>query len=159
MIEKLYNTDIELGLRCLFILKEAYPRNYSLERLLYLDYLSLYIEDFTHDAVNLHPKYPFQLIEIFERKQLIKTSLSVLALKGLVDVENDKGLSFRANGNTSWLLADIQNNYSRHLKENIRFVIDGTEHKSDDELKKMIFVQKEDDNTEFSGFYPYNEEI
>lgn len=159
MNKKLYNTDTELGLRCLFILKEVYPRNCSLERLLYLDYLSIYIEDFSKEAQNLHPRYPFQFIEVLDRRYLLKEALSILAYKGLVDVENDKGLRYRSNGNTSWLLANIQNNYSIHLSNNIRCVIAQTDEKTDDELKSIIFSHRTDDNDEFIGFYPYIEEI
>ena len=52
MNDSLYNTDVEIGLRCLFILKELNPISCSLERLLYLDYLSLYIEEINSEAAN-----------------------------------------------------------------------------------------------------------
>ena len=158
MNNRIFNTEVELGLRCLFILKLLYPNFCSLDRLLYLDYLSLYIEDINRNYINLHPKYPFQSIEILERRQVLKNSILELSLKGLIDVENYDGLYYRSNANTIWILDSIQNNYSRHLIKNIQLVIKETESKTDKELKEIIFSTNEDKNIEFDNFYPYIEE-
>jgi len=159
MNDRLFNTEAELGLRCLFILKAIYPNFCSIDRLLYLDYLSLYIEDFKEDATNLHPKYPFQSIEVLEKREVLKKSILELALKGLIDVETNDGLCFGCNGNTLWLIDSIQNNYSEHLVKNIQLIIQETDTKTDKELKDIIFSQKTDVNNEFNSFYPYTEEV
>ncbi|MTK13392.1 MAG: hypothetical protein F8N39_15305 [Clostridiaceae bacterium] len=159
MIHRFYNTKVELGLRCLFILKALYPNFCSLEKLLYLDYLSLYIEDFKEEATNLHPKYPFQSIEVLEKRQVLKKSILELALKGLIDVETNEGLCYRGNVNTLWLIDGIQDNYSKHLMQNIQLIVQETEFKTDEELKNIIFSRNEDKQSEFDSFYPYVEEV
>lgn len=159
MNDRLFNTEVELGLRCLFILKSIYPKFCSIDRLLYLDYLSLYIEDFKVDATNLHPKYPFQSIEVLEKREVLKKSIVDLSLKGLIDAETNGGLCFGCNGNTLWLIDSIQNNYSEHLVKNIQLIIQETETKTDKELRDIIFSRKTDINNEFNSFYPYTEEV
>ena len=158
MNDSLYNTDVEIGLRCLFILKELNPISCSLERLLYLDYLSLYIEEINSEAANLHPQYPLQSIEIIEKQQLLKKSILKFAYKGLVDVVNDVDLSFQCNANTLWLLADIENEYSSHLTKNIKLAIQATLQKTDSEVKNMILSKAADSINKFNGFYPFTEE-
>jgi|GEM_PF-1058323 len=159
MSNQLYNTKMELGLHCLFILNELYPEFCGLDRLLYLDYLSLYIEDFKADTVNLHPKYPFQSIEIMEKRKILKNSLFDLVYKGLIDVDIYGGLSYGGNANTLWLVDSMQNIYSSHLKENIALVIQEMRLKTDKELKTIIFNNKIDEQNVFNNFYPYSEEV
>lgn len=159
MKDNLYNTKTEIGLRCLFILKVIYPNFCSLDRLLYLDYLSLYIEDFKDDSINLHPKYPFQYIEVLEKGPILKKSVSELALKGLIDVKNSDGLCYGGNINTLWIVDSIENKYSKHLLENIKLVVNEIEDKTDKELKNIIFSQTIDKKNEFDNFYPYTEEV
>lgn len=159
MNDRLFNTEAELGLRSLFILKAIYPNFCSIDRLLYLDYLSLYIEDFKEDAINLHPKYPFQSIEVLEKRLVLKKSILELALKGLIDVETNDGLCYGCNGSTLWLIDSIQNDYSKHLVKNIQLIIQETETKTDKELKDIIFSQKTNVDNAFNSFYPYTEEV
>lgn len=159
MSDSLYNTKVELGLRCLFILKVLYPNVCSLDRLLYLDYLSLYIEDFNENAINLHPKYPYQSIEVFDKRQVLKKSLLELAIKGLIDVESNQGLCYKGNGNTLWLVDSIHNTYSEHLTKNINLIIKEMIFKTDKELKNIIFGRNTDEQNEFNNFYPFTEEV
>ena len=159
MNDRLYNTKAELGLRCLFILKALYPNFSGIDRLLYLDHLSLYIEDFKDDTINLHPKYPFQSIEVLEKRQVLKKSILELALKGLIDVEGNEGLCYRGNSNTLWLIDSIKDNYSEHLIKNIELIVQETEFKTDEELKNIIFSHNIDERNEFNSFYPYIEEV
>lgn len=159
MNDRLYNTKVELGLRCLFILKALYPNFCSLDRLSYLDYLSLYIEDYKDKTTNLHPKYPFQSIEVLEKRQVLKKSILELALKGLIDVETNEGLCYRCNGNTLWFIDGIQDKYSDHLMKNIQLIVQETKLKTDEELKNIIFSRKTDEKNEFNNFYPYYEEV
>lgn len=158
MDDRLYNTELELGLRSLFILKGLQPSFCNLDRLLYLDYLCLYIEDFKVDALNLHPKYPFQAIESYEKRETLKKAVFNFALKGLVDIETNNGLSFGCNANTLWLIDSIDNTYSEHLSNNIQLIIEETAMKTDAELKEIIFSQKNSQSIEFDSFYPYSEE-
>ncbi|MBU5483337.1 hypothetical protein KQI86_03290 [Clostridium sp. MSJ-11] len=159
MNDRLYNTKTEIGLRCLFILKVLYPKSCSIDRLAYLDYLSLYIEDFKEDAINIHPKYPFQSIEVLDKRQVLKKCILELALKGLIDVESNEGLFYRGNCNTLWLVDSIQDTYSDHLIKNIKLVVQGIKFKTDEELKDIIFSHNIDEKDEFNNFYPYIEEV
>jgi hypothetical protein len=156
---KIYNTKSEIGLRCLFILKVLYPKFCSVDRLLYIDYLSLYIEDLLEDAINLHPKYPLRSIEAFERRQLLKQSIVELAFKGLISVENDNGLYYVGNSSTLWFVDSIKNDYSKHLLKNIELVTEKFKSKSDEEIKKIIVANAIKQENEFANFYPYIEEV
>ncbi|OOM14499.1 ABC-three component system middle component 2 [Clostridium saccharobutylicum] len=159
MNDKLYNTKTEIGLRCLFILKVIYPNFCNLDRLLYLEYLSLYIEGFNDNSTNLHPKYPFQSIEVLEKRQVLKKAILELALKSLIDVENNNELCYVGNSNTLWFVDSIKNKYSKHLLKNIKLVVNETKGKTDDELKNIIFSNTIDQKDEFNDFYPYSEEV
>lgn len=155
---RLYNSESEIGLRSLFILKALGPGFCSLDRLVYLDHLALYIEDFKKNTRNLHPKYPLQAIELFEKRELLKNAVFGFAMKGLVDIETDNGLNFKCNANTLWLIDSISNTYSEHLANNIQLIIAEVNMRTDLELKDIIMAKVYTQSTEFDNFYPFSEE-
>ncbi|MGD1815530.1 MAG: ABC-three component system middle component 2 [Pleomorphochaeta sp.] len=159
MSESLYNTKFEIGLRALFILKGLNFKPCSLERLSYLDYLSLYIEDIKPKEKNLHPRYPFQLIEAYGKKKILKESMINFSYKGLIDVINYDGLFFQSNVNTIWFLAPFDNEYSKQLSKNIDIIINEIGNKTDKEIKSLIFTNNVDDSNEFYDFYLLGDDV
>lgn len=72
MSNLLFNTPLELGLRGLYLLKVSFPLKCSLDRLIFLDYLTIYTKDSDVSFDNLHPEYPLRTIELFSRREAIK---------------------------------------------------------------------------------------
>lgn len=133
-----YNTPRELGLRVLYYLRESYPKCCSLDRLIYLDYLGMYLKDAKLDYPSLHPEYLYRNIEILEKKSNMSKGILIMMSKGLIEVGVGKGLVYKSNANTGWFLDYIENEYSEKLTQNAALVVEKFRQISDDELKEFI---------------------
>lgn len=156
----IYNTPLELGLRALFILRAARDSSCSLERLVYLDYLTTYSSDSElEDLKSLHPDYPLRVIELFTRRTILQQGLSLMARKGLIGIEySDKGILYSGNINTEWFLTNINNNYATQLSKSIERIIEYYKEFSDEQIKEYIDQHYKSWGNEFANIFPYNEE-
>ncbi|WP_068605022.1 ABC-three component system middle component 2 [Paenibacillus swuensis] len=156
---RIYNTPLELGLRALFILRAARDSSYSLDRLVYLDYLTTYSSDSELDLKSLHPDYPLRVIELFTRRTVLQQGLSLMATKGLIGIEyNDKGFLYSGNINTVWFLTTINNNYAIQLSNSVEKIIEYYKEFSDEQIKEYIDKHYKSWGNEFANIFPYNEE-
>ena len=134
-IGKLFNTEEEVGVRLLFILK-LIKEKASLTRLLYYDYFALHLDDTDSNYESLHPSNPSHSTEIIVRRQLIKRAIECMSLKGLLDVKyTAHGIYYKRNNATSGFLSYFQSDYVKHLRKNIEIVdkrfCDFTDHRLD----------------------------
>ena len=54
-----FNGPVEIGLRALALLNEAFPACYSMQRLVVFDYLVVHSDDMPGGPTGLHPKTPY----------------------------------------------------------------------------------------------------
>lgn len=81
---RLFNNEIEMGLRILVILKCIYPKSLDIEMINYYDYFSLHTKDIGGED-SLHADVPNRSGELSVKRNLIQRSLKMLILKGLVE--------------------------------------------------------------------------
>ena len=135
----LLNTPSEIGLRCLFLLQEAYPTSYNVEKIMYLDYLTIYSRDAQILEDSLHPEYPMRELEIFSKQVVFREALLLMASKKLLDITYDEmGIRYKANINTKWILAGIENSYSIELSKKIKIVNKKFQNESENKIRGII---------------------
>ena len=154
-----FNTPKENALRALYLLKASYPDKCSLERLLFLDYLSIYTKDSKLNSESLHPEYPMRAIEIYERRDGLSKGLLIMAAKGLIEVKYEDGISYCANSSTNWFIVGLNNEYSLLLLKNTRLVVELFKDRTDLEIKKFIDVNIDKWGNEFEVSFLQQEEV
>jgi len=137
-IVKLFNTKEEVGVRLLYSLNET-KEKMSLSRLVYYDYFALHLDDIDGNLESLHPSNPSHSTELIVRREIIKCSLELMALKGLLDVKyTAQGIYYKYNSITEKFLSFCNSNYAKQLQKNFSmvhtFFLDFTDYK----LEKYI---------------------
>jgi len=80
-----FNGPIEIGLRAISILNDAYPSGYSLQRLIIFDYLSVHSDDISGGPTGLHPKTPHRSGELLVRRDVLQKGLLLYMGRGLAE--------------------------------------------------------------------------
>lgn len=154
----IFNTPLEIGLRSLYILIASYPNKCSLDRLVLLDYMSIYIRDIKLDSECLHPEYPMRSIEIYERRNGLKNGLLIMISKGIIEMDYSDGIAYRANSSTKWFIDGIENKYSSLLLKNTKLVVEYFEDKNDSEIEIFVKNNIEKWGQEFLELFSYQQE-
>ena len=72
-----FNGPVEIGLRTLVILCEAYPEPMSLQRLILFDYLIVHSDDLPDGPAGLHPQTPHRSGELLIRRNLLQDGIAL----------------------------------------------------------------------------------
>ncbi len=113
---RLFNTPLEIGLRSLFILGHFYPKELSLESLIYLDYFAIHSGDLREGQKSLHPKYPFRSSELVVKREILQKGLSLLISKELVVVQlRNEGIFYIITDIGKHVLTLFESKYSTSL--------------------------------------------
>lgn len=81
-----FNGAVEIGLRALSLLNEAFPATYSLQRLVVFDYLVVHSDDLPNGPAGLHPKTPHRGGELLVRRAVLEEGLLLYQSRGLVEL-------------------------------------------------------------------------
>lgn len=141
MIEyKLFNTPLELGIRCLMILAESteFDQKVDLHRLMYLDHLILNTGDI--GAIeSLHAPVPNRGVQVYAKHNLIQSGISVIASKNLIDIsiETD-GFYYRINDNGIKFLNYFESKYAKKLSHRIKWTLSEFGNLPTGEIKTFI---------------------
>ncbi|WP_273320570.1 ABC-three component system middle component 2 [Vallitalea guaymasensis] len=120
---RLFNTEIETSIRLLTVISQI-DGCVDLQKLIYMDFLILHYGNIDKKSVSLHPANPYHVTEIFSRRELIKSSVSILLKKGLIDLHmSDKGIEYSRNGLSNPFLKLFDSDYFLELKENVEIVV------------------------------------
>lgn len=115
-VERLFNTPLEIGLRCLIILSES-NAPCDLHRLKIYDYLLLHSEDVESGPDSLHPPSPFRTGELLVRHSLIENGIRLLLAKGLVSpVFGEGGIRYQATNLANPFLAYFESQYATRAR-------------------------------------------
>ena len=116
---KLFNNEIEMGLRILIILENIYPKSFDIEMINYFDYFALHTKDIGGEN-SLHPELPNRFGELSVKRELIHSSLKLLISKGLVEIDyTNKGIEYLASELASPFLDNLSEEYTK--KRNNKF--------------------------------------
>lgn len=113
-----FNGPIEIGLRAVVILCEAYPQAMSLQRLIIFDYLMVHSDDLPDGPPGLHPKTPHRSGELLVRRQVLQDGLALFQSRGLAaQLYTGDGVFFSATESSAAFLDVLCSPYAHELRQ------------------------------------------
>lgn len=120
-----FNGSIEIGLRALVVLNEAFPAAYSLQRLVVYDYLMVHSDDIPDGPVGLHPRTPHRGSELLVRRSIVEEGLLLYQSRGLLERQyTEGGLMFAATEKSAAFLDVLNSIYFVHLRERAVWLVE-----------------------------------
>lgn len=117
------NSPLEVGLRVLMILVEAFPAHLDINRLVLLDHGLLHSADLDGPE-SLHPPIPVRVGELGVKRQHIEDGLQVMIRAGLAEMSaGDSGIEFWAGESTEGFLGLLESDYARALHDRAQWVV------------------------------------
>lgn len=133
-----FNGPIEIGLRALTLMSEAYPATFSLQWMVVSDYLLVHSDDLPDGPPGLHPKTPHRSGELLVRRTALEQGLMLYQSRGLLDRHYTKaGVMFSATERTAGFLDALSSDYALQLRERAAWLVSLFGGASDDELLKI----------------------
>lgn len=134
-----FNGPVEIGLRALAVLTDAYPDTYSLQRLVIFDYLLVHSDDVPGGPAGLHPQTPYRGGELLVRRGVLQDGLLLYQSRGLIERRyTGAGMLFSATERSASFLDVLETEYVTGLRERASWVVDSFGAISDEELERMI---------------------
>ncbi len=147
---RVFNNEVEIGLRILIILQSIYPKSFDVEMINYYDYFILHTKDIGGDE-SLHADVPNRFGELVVKRDLIRSSLTLLITKNLVELKyTDNGIEYIATENTTPFLDTLSEKYIEYLNNNIKWVCNRFKDYSYKEIKIYVNENKEKWGSELS---------
>jgi hypothetical protein len=134
-----FNSPIEIGLRALAILSEAFPASYSLQRLVILDYLSVHSDDIPDGPEGLHPKTPHRSEELLVRRKVLEKGLLLYQSRGLIERQfTEYGVYYAGTERSAAFLDALSAEYTLRLRERAGWLAARFGEMPDHELDKLV---------------------
>lgn len=147
---KLFNNEIEMGLRILIILERVYPKSFDVEMINYFDYFSLHTKDIGGEE-SLHPELPNRFGELSVKRKLIHNSLKLLIAKGLVKIKyTDQGIEYFASEDVSPFLHNLTEEYTINLSSKVEWVSNKFKDFTYDDIKTFVLENQSKWGSEIS---------
>lgn len=133
-----FNGPVEIGLRALAILNEAFPTEYSLQRLVVLDYLVVHSDDIPGGPVGLHPQTPNRGGELLVRRSVLEEGLLLYQSRGLIDRRyTDNGMFFVASERSASFLDALDSEYLEQLRDRAEWLVSELGSLDDEEMNQF----------------------
>lgn len=133
-----FNGPVEIGLRSLAILNDAFPTGYSLQRLVVFDYLVVHSDDIPGGPVGLHPQTPHRGGELLVRRSVLEEGLLLYQSRGLLECRyTDHGMLFAATDRSAAFLDALDSEYSGHLRDRAAWLVTELGALTDDEMNQF----------------------
>jgi len=134
-----FNSALESGMRCLFLLEAADPRPCDLQRLVFYDYLLVHSGDVHGGPESLHPALPHRSGEWLVRRSLISRGLDLMFSRELVTKNlSPEGIHYRASALTRGFLTHLESPYSQAMAERARWVVKVFGARTDGALRRFM---------------------
>lgn len=118
------NSPLEVGLRVLFVLQEAFPQHLDLNQLVLLDHSVLHSADLGGPS-SLHPAVPIRAGELGIKREAIEAGLEVIVRSDLAKAGvGDGGIEFWASETTDSFTALLETKYALQLHSRARWVVE-----------------------------------
>ncbi|WP_371767000.1 ABC-three component system middle component 2 [Massilia sp.] len=146
-----FNGPIEIGLRALSLLSEAFPEPYSLQKLVVSDYLLVHSDDVQGGPPGLHPKTPHRGGELLVRRAMLEQGLMLYQSRGLLERHyTETGVMFAATDKTAGFLDALSSDYVAELRERATWFVSLFGDISDSELLTIANSQAGEWGAEFA---------
>ena len=157
--DRLFNTPLEISLRCLIILVET-RQPCDLHRLKVYDYFLLHSSDMDEGPESLHPPSPFQSGELLVKRTLIEKGIRMLIAKGLVQpLFTSSGIKYKAGEYAEAFLNYFDSSYAKKARQVARWVSTTFDDMNDDDLQATVNERIGRWRTEFAGDSLAEEEV
>lgn len=144
-----FNGPIEIGLRALVILTEAFPDAYSLDRLVISDYLVVHSDD-ANGPQGLHPQTPRRNGELLVRRESLQQGLLLYQSRGLIERRYEPdGIVFAATEASAAFVDVLESRYVSELRSRTEWLISRFHGLADIELQDFIKKRLGDWGAEF----------
>lgn len=121
LMNKLFNTSFENGLRVLLILNTLSPQSVTVDRITAYDFMSIYGADFGITDTNLHGVNSFNFCELPAKRTIISAGIKEMALNGMIQVNNTKnGFTYAINETGKRFVNSIDDEYSKQYTDIIQ---------------------------------------
>ncbi|MFF0496435.1 ABC-three component system middle component 2 [Nocardia aobensis] len=120
------NSPLEVGVRTLVLLAQAFPNRLDVAQLVYLDHVMVHSAEFGGRPANLHPSLPVGPGELAMRRRLVEQGLVVLMRASLADMTvTTEGFSYGATPEASSFLDILEAPYLSLLQERAEWLTAG----------------------------------
>lgn len=146
-----FNGPIEIGLRAVAVLCEAYPQAMSLQRLVVCDYLMVHSDDLPDGPPGLHPKTPHRSAELLVRRQALQDGLALFQSRGLATpLYTEGGVLFSATEGSAAFLDVLSSPYAHELRQRAVWLQSTFGAMADSELEELTRRHISDWGAEFA---------
>lgn len=140
---KIFNTEFEVSMRILILLDCA---NSWLNdnKIIYLDFFSLYSKTYEIQDENLNGDCSFMINDLTIQRNLYKKSIKELAIDGFIQIKaDDTGYSYKINSNGSSLVSKMETEYAMKYKTIAETIIKKFSNYSDERIKEYAKKMEE----------------
>ena len=132
------NGPLEVAVRVLMVLVEAFPEHLDLNRLILLDHGLLHSADLDGPE-SLHPPVPIRAGELGIKRELVQGGVEVLVRSGLARMETQlDGIRFWASENAEGFARLLETEYARALSSRASWVVSHFADLSDDAMREAM---------------------
>lgn len=134
-----FNTPLESGLRCLFLLEAMAPATCDVQRLVYLDYLLVHSADVPDGPASLHARMPHRGGQWLVRRQLVSEGLALMSSRELLDQRfTPFGIHYAATELTHPFLQYLNSAYAQNMREVAAWIARAFQTMADAELQGFM---------------------
>jgi len=134
-----FNGPVEVGLRALAVLNDAYPDAYSLQKLIIFDYLIVHSDDIPGGPLGLHPQTPHRGGELLVRRSVLQEGLLLYQSRNLINQQyRHSGISFVATERSAAFLDVLCTEYAADLRKRAAWLVDFFDQITDADLEEMV---------------------
>lgn len=146
----LFNGPVEVGLRALVLLVEAFPQPLDLQQFVTLDYLLVHSGDVDGGPESLHPPSPLRSGEVAVRRTLLEEGLTLYKLRGLVgQTPTETGFAYSAESSAGAFLDALRSRYVEQLRSRAEWVVKNFSILEQGELRQTLETSLSRWRTEF----------
>jgi len=138
MKNNLFNSTLEMELRVLLLLSSNQKALFSIDRLISLDFITCYAEQFQLPYENLHGDNDYMYSELVTRRMMIQEAVKSLVRQGLIDVKVNQGYLYSVSESGSEYINSLNSEYSSQYRVIAREAIKVFKKYSDLELDVVI---------------------
>lgn len=131
------NSPVEVGVRILMILTEAYPEVLDVNRLVLLDHGVLHSADLGGPE-SLHPALPVRAGELGVKRDAVEAGLHLMLRAGLAEMTaTAEGVQFQAGDGAHNFVEILGSNYATTLQDRVAWVVRHFEDLSESSLRQQ----------------------
>lgn len=135
--KSLFNSHFEMAVRILLLL-DLIDEYLSADKILSLDFIICYSNDYGFEAPNLHGINMYKLSEMANRRKLVYNSIQSLVTKGLIRAKVDKGYTFCITTSGIKIVDLLTSEYSREYRKIGMSIIEKYGDESEENLMKLL---------------------